>query len=322
MAPTTVRRSVFFLASLTLVVACGSDPKRPASIDDDTPSGGGASTSPKDAGDDVGGGQTDADTDASRDSGSDVSCSVDPPHRMGDDYCVLVGADPYGCNPITSLPCDVASGEVCDFDGDVFRCLNWPGTRVPPCGVCGAPNPQLCSSGYTCMGLGSKCTRYCCDDLQCAAGTSCVIQGPTVIGICQATRDDLLSTIAVEPDGGVVDQPDPTEPACGFMGSLGNGSCVDLGSEVFACNPFSTGGCGTDRVCELVGGRWQCIDALAFVGICEVCTVGSCRTGSTCTATFGCLRNCCVDADCMPGLCFRPSAGSVVGVCMSRPTGP
>ncbi len=285
-------------------------------------------TSPPDAGDDgaSGGAAGQAGSGgAGGAGGSGVLCYQDPAPASGDGYCVQVDGDGYKCNPITSAPCNVAAGETCEFDGSRFACVNMGGSGSAPCGVCGVTGSEYCIQGFTCRGLESKCTRYCCDDYQCAFGAQCVMQPPTSVGICQATAGNLLAGFvgAGGADGGATDAghdaaPPPIE--CNVDAPLGTGACITVGSAGFGCNPITNEGCnaGAGEACDLTAnGNFECVNGAHNLGACAPCSTGQCQAGMTCEITPSCTKFCCDDTDCGQGICARPVNATGPGVCVT-----
>ena len=259
----------------------------------------------------------DAETDSSTPDGPGptIECRVDPIPTQGQNYCVVIDANGYQCDPILGNPCDVSAGETCDFDGERFRCLPNDFGLVAPCELCGAPYPSLCVPGFTCLGLGGKCSRYCCDNLQCALGEFCVMQPPTTVGICQATSDQVLAGFVGAADAG----PPPYDAECNASASPGDGSCVTVGPGAYPCNPVTNDGCDEGSACDAVAGSFACVVGSHGFELCEECTPTSCRPGSTCNPFLGCMKYCCDDADCAPGFC-RPMDGvSGLGTCAAYP---
>ena len=325
------------LLALLVLPACGSGEDRPAPAGEVFSSSGGSGGSDAAAG--TGGGTAGGTagsagnpSDGGVESGADgtdggIACVEDPTPTSGQGYCVTIDGDGYECNPITSASCNVGAGETCAFDGERFRCMPEDFGLVGPCGRCGSPYPELCIPGFTCRGLGGKCSRYCCDDLQCAVGQACVMQVPTSLGICQATSDQILAGFVGEPppadagtDAGTGDSGPPgAEPVCNPPAAPGDGSCVSVGEPGYSCNPITNEGCdpGGGEACDLVAGQFTCVTGTHDMDICAHCTGASCKPGSTCIVPqFGCAKFCCTDAECTPGLCdhFDDSGGP--GICV------
>ncbi len=332
-------RPMTLLAVLALLAGCGSDERSPASgnVFPNTGGAGGSGGTSGSGGGGIGGdsgldgnvsgaagtvapdGGDDALADTSVD-GPDpgIECFVDPIPATGQGYCVIIDGNGYQCDPITSTPCDVGAGETCEFDGERFRCVPQDFGLVAPCELCGTPYPNTCIPGFTCLGLGGKCTRYCCDSLQCAVGEFCVMQPPTSVGICQATRDDVFAGFLGGEivDAGPIDAPPPIGGAeCNPPVAPGPGDCVTVGTEFFACNPITNSGCGAGEACDEVGGKWQCVPGPHGHAICEPCTSASCKAGSTCDPTLGCIKYCCSNADCTPGVCQSYMGLGGLGTC-------
>jgi hypothetical protein len=92
------------------------------------------------------------------------------------------------CDPIHAWPCDLVSGETCDFSHQVggFVCFPPPnaGKFCDPCNA----SDLFCGAGTTC-GPRGWCDRYCCADSDCSRGR-CVlgaIEDPLVaaVGFCE-----------------------------------------------------------------------------------------------------------------------------------------
>jgi hypothetical protein len=324
---------------LVLLAACTSEERDPAPGTVFPSSGGSGGTAgwagsggtaldsgaDGDAGD-AGGQPSDAGEDGSTDAAGDtpdphIECVVDPIPSTSQGYCVTVDDEGYQCDPVTSFPCDVAGGEVCDFDGERFRCLPPPDfDHAAPCELCGDPYPERCVSGFTCLGLDGRCTRYCCDSYQCAFGELCVMQPPTSVGICQAMSDEILAGFVGTPhvgDAGVANY----AAECNPPADPGEGSCVTVGSATFECNPVTNAGCGVGETCDAVGEKWVCVSGTHDSGICEACTPTSCVAGATCIPSLGCLKYCCSHEDCTPGVCHSYPGLGGLGTCR-EPMGP
>lgn len=324
-----MRRTLPAILFLLLGAACGEDEPRPGGPGGVFGgSGGGVSDAAAgsggdaDAGTEVGAGGeagTDAATDATEDGAdvTEVQCLVDPAAVSGDGYCVVLD-DNYLCNPVTGEACDLSANETCEFDGERFRCVDMGGSGSAPCGICGVPGTEYCAPGHTCQGLGDRCTRYCCDDFQCAFGSFCIKQAPTSVGICQATSDDLLSGFVGEPvDGGTTDS-GGAPPACVLPPGPGDGSCIPAGDPAFPCNPVTNEGCdaSANEACDFESGVGSfCLVGSHDAKVCETCSEGSCAGGHTCFDSPTCRRFCCSDAECGAATCQFPSTGEGPGVC-------
>ncbi|MBI5536439.1 MAG: hypothetical protein HY898_27200 [Deltaproteobacteria bacterium] len=331
--------------ALLLTASCSSSDKPPASPGiPDGGSGGTGGTKP-DASNDSGGkggtsGQggttqdgdvpdngldSEPEADATKD-GPTTQCVPDPVAKNGDGYCVTIDGDGYQCNPITSEPCNISAGETCEFDGARFTCVNTVVSGGAPCAVCGVPGSEYCTPGFTCKGLDGLCTRYCCDDYQCAFGTFCIKQLPTSLGICQAKNDQILKDFAGVPydagpgDANVDSFVMPEE--CKVPAGPGNGSCIPTGAQ-WPCNPVTNAGCNeaAGEACDYVQGTGSfCVVGTHDGEVCDLCTSASCKPGRMCGGLGRCIRYCCSDAECGvngcvlpsgpgPGLCVEPSDG-------------
>jgi len=327
-----MKRSLSALVVLGLLAGCGSSDSHPPWNTTVFPDGGGhggaggtahdAAVDAYDDGPDTGldeGGIDAADDTNDSSADADIACVQDPIPTQGQNYCVTIDGDGYQCDPITAVPCNVGAGEVCDFDGQRFVCMPEDAALVAPCGSCGGDYPSTCIAGFTCLGLGSKCTRYCCDSLQCALGQVCVMQPPTSLGICQATSDQVLAGFvgAPPPDGGSDASLPAFAPECNPPAAPGQGTCVDTTSPEFPCNPVTNAGCdpAASEVCDNIGAGFQCIAGKHEGGICDPCTSLNCKAGSTCIPDLGCVKYCCGDTECAPGYCLRYPGLGGLGVC-------
>ena len=93
--------------------------------------------------------------------------------------CITVDATTVKCNPVTGSPCNVASGETCDADGDTgFSC--YPGqNEAKACEACGV---AMCGVGTTCMN--GTCVSYCCTNGDCGSGVTCMKILESDVGVC------------------------------------------------------------------------------------------------------------------------------------------
>lgn len=119
-------------------------------------------------------------------------CASDPVSPPSQGSCVKTGTSGYPCNPVTNAGCNASAGEACDFNGTAFQCFPAP-NDVAACGACNTQSGPFCVGGFTCFGGSSHCTRYCCNNADCAPGTACVMQYPTSLGICQTSNPNALS---------------------------------------------------------------------------------------------------------------------------------
>lgn len=113
-------------------------------------------------------------------------CGVDTAlPRAGE--CVASGGV-HDCNPLTQVPCN-GTGKTCDmnYDSGKFECFD-PPNEIAVCDECPADSKDgtvWCQPGLTCVL--SQCTKYCCEDADCAPGTCAkgVFFGDINVGICQ-----------------------------------------------------------------------------------------------------------------------------------------
>ncbi len=235
-----------------------------------------------------------------------VPCEVDPKTAKSQGSCVAIGLD-YECNPVTGTGCP--SGKTCDFDGLRFRCLDATGAG-DACSPCGGN--LRCSAGFTCAALESRCSRFCCDDQDCAAGTQCVMQAPTSLGLCQAKNDHRLRDFKrsdAQPVGYVL-------PVCSGTSTTGTGACI--GNESNICNAISGAGCAAGKTCEWYSSSYQCVPSTSTKKLCEPCNgPGDCASGSSCMFGKVCARFCCDDSECGTGKCIK--LGGPAGVCAVPP---
>lgn len=196
--------------------------------------------------------------------GGTAGCAIDPVIPPTNGACVQTGAPGYQCNPITNSPC--AAGEACDFDGTKFVCFPGSNTQTA-CGACSTSQGPFCVGGFTCEGGKGVCTHYCCANADCAPGTSCVMQPPTVLGICQAASTSELSAF---------------QPGSGGTGGGGYGGSGGYGGGYGGSS--GQGGSG--------GGTTACAHGPCQVGVpldmnCDTCVQMLCMfQGSCCSTTW------------------------------------
>lgn len=215
---------------------------------------------------------------------------------------------------------------------------NLPAACHPPAGqlasgaACG-DNAQ-CKSGYCNLGAGGKCgtcaaglggaNATCYRDDDCAYGTVCVgasVTAPTevsghctALGSSGATCDDThpcLKTLACK--GGTCGAPDAAGAACTRTATNFFGSCNELAGDY--CSK-ATGGACTQIALAATGGACGAVNG----GLTSCSASGKCpMTGSmSCVAPAADFANCnlasgqgCMaPADCIGGICTRPSPGT------------
>ena len=119
--------------------------------------------------------------------GGPYVCIADPASAPSGGSCVSTSLVGYSCNPVTNGGCDVSQGQACDYYNNQFQCLG--GSNVTPaCAACDNTNGPFCMPAFTCANGRNQCTRYCCNDSDCGAGTWCVKQPPTTVGISRRPR--------------------------------------------------------------------------------------------------------------------------------------
>jgi hypothetical protein len=87
------------------------------------------------------------------------------------------------CNPITNEGC--SPGLACDLGGAGFQCFG--GSNILDlCQTCDANPGVYCKPTMTCLASSGKCTRYCCEDGDCGAGTcdKTTLFGVPQVGVC------------------------------------------------------------------------------------------------------------------------------------------
>ncbi len=235
-----------------------------------------------------------------------VPCEIDPKVAKSQGSCIAIGLD-YECNPVTGAGCP--SGKTCDFDGLRFRCLDATGAG-DACATCGGN--LRCSPGFTCAALESRCSRFCCTDSDCAAATTCVLQPPTSLGLCQAKTDRRLRDFKRSDSLPVA----YVLPVCSGTSTSSAGACV--GTESGLCNPVTGAGCASGKTCEWYSGSYQCVAAISPKKLCEACSgPGDCASGSSCMFGKVCSRFCCDDSECGAGKCVKLDGPA--GVCAVAP---
>jgi hypothetical protein len=96
------------------------------------------------------------------------------------------GAGLGDCNPVTNAPCEAS--EQCELNGLVGEYQCFPAGDAELCGACTNSVEPFCQAGMTCSSLGNgegECHRYCCEDIDCGEGGSCVlVYGIPTLGVC------------------------------------------------------------------------------------------------------------------------------------------
>ena len=121
-----------------------------------------------------------------------AECSVDP--ALPERGACVAGGGVHDCNPVTQAPCNVANGEACDmnYNSGKFECFG-PPNEVTICGACPVAEGNTnvwCAPGLTCVL--SECTKFCCEDTDCAPGTCAknIFFGDLGVGICQTDGNE------------------------------------------------------------------------------------------------------------------------------------
>ncbi len=135
----------------------------------------------------------------------------------------------FTCNPVTNQGCQ--AGETCDVDYQhlAFVCYGGQST-LDLCASCG-PAKLYCHAGATCVG--GTCLKFCCENVDCAAGATCdktVLPkfGMGQVGLCKVYPGaGSGGSGGGGGSGGSGGSPTAPEPDCkAALDSPSKGSCV------------------------------------------------------------------------------------------------